>query len=206
MTIQEALDSWLAAGCDRMGQVAIRGLELCHWEDLGRIDLKVHTDPFQAREIAKLDDAGNFRPLTTAPTLRHGWRLVLRDTRELRQALDCFYPAMLGSLLAFREGRLRGVDFRETAGRQSGMYAIVKRISDEDAEATICRTCNSAGGCLKTILWKLEDQRPVTSLPPGKFDPTADQLGQPGHSIPLLCSEACNLLVAEARAQIKRNS
>ena len=48
---------------------------------------------------------------------------------------------------------------------------------------------------------------PSTGLPPEKFDPAHDQTGgrsgDEGTMIPLLCQEACNLLVAEARAVVK---
>ena len=48
--------------------------------------------PEDAIEIAKHDDAGNYRPLKTAPNLRHGWRLELETLEDLRRALDYFYP------------------------------------------------------------------------------------------------------------------
>ena len=44
---------------------------------------------------------------------------------------------------------------------------------------------------------------PSTRLPPEKFDPTHDQTGRSENTAPLLCQEACNLLVAECRKVVK---
>jgi hypothetical protein len=40
-------------------------------------------------------------------------------------------------------------------------------------------------------------------LPPEKFDPQHDQTGGGTAVVPLLCQEACNLLVAEARKVVQ---
>jgi hypothetical protein len=42
-------------------------------------------------------------------------------------------------------------------------------------------------------------------LPPEKFDPRSDQTGGGEAVVPLLCQEACNLLVAEARDVVQGN-
>ena len=55
--------------------------------------LKSFRSAEDAIDIAKYDDAGNYRPLKTSPDLRHGWRLELDSVEELRRALDYFYPA-----------------------------------------------------------------------------------------------------------------
>jgi DR2241 stabilising domain len=88
------LSAWLAQGGARIGQIALRstaaGFELRHVEDEARTDLALFTRWEDARPLANADDAGNFRPLKTVPTLRHAWRLVLRDAAEVRKALDYF--------------------------------------------------------------------------------------------------------------------
>lgn len=191
-----------------MGEIAIAApgsYELCHAADFGRAGLEVHGRPEAAREIARFDAAGKYRPLKTAPDLRRGWKLALPDVGALREALDYFYPAMLATRLAWEEGRLRITPLRETLGRQSGMYAVTKRIGDIPAQEMIGGFCASRGGCLKTILWPLAPGLPVTSLPPEKFDATANQDGSNEPCIPLLCVEACNLLVARAREVVKRS-
>ncbi len=170
----------------RIGQIVILkmpdGWELRHADDFGRGDLARHEGANEARHLANLDDAGAYRPLKTAPNLRHGWRLVLRDVEEVRRALDYFYPAMTGVWLSHTLNELRPVVFRETLGRQTGMYRVTQKITDEQARGMIDSFC---AGCLKCRLW---DGRAVPE--------SAD-------AIPLLCQEACNLLVAEARKVVK---
>src|SRR5437762_8626393 len=165
-----------------------------------------------AIEIAKYDDTGNYRPLKTAPNLRHGWRLELDTLEELQRALDYFYPGRLAVFNAWKKGRLQTTPLRETLDRQSGMYRVAAKISDSQLDDLVANFCRSNGGCLRTILWK-RDQKgtsPSTKLPDEKFDPRYDQagmLGRPGSTIPatvpLLCQEACNLLVAECRKVVK---
>lgn len=198
--IVTTLEKWLASGADRLGEILVRGsFELLHHADAERGDLQEFNNPIHAREIAQYDAAGNFRPLKTAPTLRRGWRLRLRDVRELREALDFFYPAMLGTLHAYEVGSLRVTPLRETLNRQTGMYAVTKKNSNEQAGALIGDFCRSETRCLKTILWRLDAATPITSLPPDKFDPRISQLGTGLPALPLLCAEGCNFLVAAAR-------
>ena len=128
-----------------------------------------------AASIAKFDDAGKYRPLKTAPNLRHGWRLDLANTRELRLALEIFYPGRLATLLAFEEDRLQTTPLRQTLQRQSGMYRVAATISDAQLDDVVANFCRSDGGCLRTILWKrdVSGAPASTKLPPEKFDPTA---------------------------------
>lgn len=191
-----------------MGQIAIRptadGYALTHVEDVGREGLSLHREPTDARRLATYDDAGGFRPLKTAPTLRHGWELIATDVAALRTALEGFYPAMLGTLLSFKAGELQCFDLNATLARQSGMYAITKRLTEGQADELISRVCCSPTGCLKTILWRISPERAISSLPPEKFDPAAAQFPASSASLPMLCAESCNLLVAAAREVVKK--
>lgn len=214
--VTAALSAWLAAGYEQIGEVRIRRgdgtFELTHYTDEGRDDLIAYSLPEDARDIANLDEKGLFRPLKSAPNLRRGWRLILGDLGSLRRALDYFYPAMLGVLLSHREETLVTVPLRETLGRQSGMYAVTRKITDEQANQLIgdfCRSERGAGGerfpgCLKTILWRISPATPVSSLPPAKFEVEQDQSGTCARALPMLCHEACNLLVAQARERVKK--
>jgi sirohydrochlorin cobaltochelatase len=165
-----------------------------------------------AIEIAKYDDAGNYRPLKTAPNLQHGWRLELDTLEELRRALDYFYPGRLAVFAAWKSGKLQTTPLRETLNRQSGMYRVAAKISDQQIDDLVADFCRSNGGCLRTILWKRDDDGVIAStrLPKEKFDPGHDQVqaqARPGSAIPatvpLLCQEACNLLIAECRKAVK---
>lgn len=206
--LTQALERWLADGFHQIGQVRIQRRDadflLCHWEDVQRTDLSPHSRPEEARQLSTYDDAGEFRPLKTAPNLRHGWSLHVPDVAALRVALDYFYPAMLGVLLSQERGELFPVALRETLGRQTGMYAVTRKATDEQAQATICEVCNSGSGCLKTILWRISPEVPVQSLPATKFDPQVNQLGIGGPALPMLCQEPCNLLVAKLREVVKQ--
>ncbi len=209
----DAIETALApilSDISRFGQVLIQrtnsaGFVLCHRDDEKAHDLEILRKPGDALGIARCDDAGKYRPLKTAPNLRHGWRLELVDLGELRRALDYFYPGRLAMLAAWTKNRLSTTSVRETLDRQSGMYRVAAKISDEQIDDVVGNVCRSDGGCLRTILWN-RDMRgaiPSTKLPPEKFDPIHDQTGRNENTIPLLCQEACNLLVAECRKAVK---
>jgi len=190
-----------------MGEVLItpgRGeYELRHYLDAGVEGLEAGKGAERARAIALYDGDGRYRPLKTAPNLRRGWRLVAEGLDELQAALDGFYPAMLGARLAMQEGRLRVTPLRETLGRQSGMYAITRKITDGQADALIAARCNLETGCLKKILWEISPGVAVGSLPRDKFDVGALMPDGTRASFPMPCAEACNLLVAKAREVVK---
>ena len=179
---------------------------LSHRDDEGRVDLQKSSNPEDALEIAHYDDDGNYRSLKTAPNLRHGWQLQLVDVQALRIAVDHFYPGRLAMFAAWKANRLTTTPLRATLDRQSGMYRIAAKISDQQLDPLIANFCRSDGGCLRTILWKRNAAGSVasTKLPPEKFDPAHDQTARGERTIPLLCQEACNLLVAECRKAVKR--
>jgi sirohydrochlorin cobaltochelatase len=205
-----ALGKSVAAGLRHIGQIAIECLDdgsfmLVHRDDAARDDLAVYHATEDAAELARFDDAGNYRPLKTAPNLRHGWRLTLRGVAELRTALDLFHPGRLAAFFAFEKHELVTTPLRGTLGRQSGMYRIAAQIDDPAADELAGSFCRSDGGCLRTILWRRDAQGTVAStrLPAEKFNPTHDQTGGGKPVLPLLCQEACNLLVAEARKVVQ---
>jgi sirohydrochlorin cobaltochelatase len=209
---ERALGDWLAKGLRCIGQIAIETGEegasvLRHREDKGRTDLVVSERADDAAELARFDDAGNYRPLKTAPTLRHGWELRLASLARLRLALDLFYPGRLAAFLAFEKNELIATPLRATLERQTGMYRIAAQIGEEQADELVGSFCRSDGGCLRAILWRRDAAGTVASrrLPSTKFDPRHDQAGGAQPVVPLLCQEACNLLVAEARAVVQGN-
>ncbi len=204
-TTQE-LGRWLRAGGKFVGQISIAcaddGWILSHTDDAERGDLPAFSKWEDARLLANFDDASAFRPLKTAPNLRHGWRLVLPDVHSVRLALDYFYPAMIGVWLAHSRGELVPVELHDTLARQTGMYRITQKLTHEQAQRLIAKQCRSDGGCLKTILWQIGPGITVPLLPPEKFRTDAT----PAAALPLLCHEACNILVAAARKLVKDES
>jgi sirohydrochlorin cobaltochelatase len=194
----------------RIGEIVVDRLQpgeftLRHRDDVTRADLEPHLTAEAAAEIARYDDAGEYRPLKTAPNLRHAWALRLRTAAECRLALDLFYPGRLAAYEAWAGESLTPTSFRETLARQTGMYRVAAKISDDRADVLIGSFCRSDGGCLRTILWTRDNNAtpPSTLLPPQKFDPAHDQTGRRERTTPLLCQEICNLLVAAARETVK---
>jgi sirohydrochlorin cobaltochelatase len=192
--------------CRGFGQVSIRkrdggGFVLLHRDDEDGERSQTFRNAEDAAEIARWDDAGNYRPLKTAPNLRHGWRLEIVDLSELRLALDLFYPGRLAIFATWKENHLKKTTLRETLDRQSGMYRIAAKISDEQIDEVVGNFCRSDGGCLRTILWKRDERgtTPSTRLTEAKYDPCSATAS----TIPLLCQEACNLLVNECRKVVK---
>ncbi len=202
-SVTENLRAWLDAGGHEIGEIHLQsapeGWQLRHRSDDRRTDLTTFSGAEAARELAHYTDTGEFRPLKTAPNLRHGWRLIVSNLPELRRALDYFYPAMLGVRVSHDRGRLGVVPLRATLARQTGMYRVTQKITDQQAQEMVGEFCRTDGGCLKRILWPLAADRPVTTLPAEKFSPNA------GPDVwPLLCHEACNLLIAKAREVVKK--
>jgi len=217
------------------GQILVQkeegaGFVVLHRDDKSLDDLQTHRNAEEAIEIAKYDDAGNYRPLKTAPNLRHGWRLELATLEELRRSLDYFYPGRLAVFAAWKSAYLKTTPLRETLDRQSGMYRVAAKVSDQQINNLVADFCRSDSGCLRTILWKRDKNGVIasTKLPKQKFDPAYDQLmaacsprpagdahasrppsshsgvaGSEAATVPLLCQEACNLLVAECRKVVK---
>jgi sirohydrochlorin cobaltochelatase len=212
-TAQErALRSWLEKGLRSIWRVAIDcradgTFDLTHQDDVSRLDLTSHEGPEGALDLARFDDAGNYRPLKTAPTLRRGWRLRVETIGGLWLALDHFYPGRLAAFFTFETDSLETTPLRETLERQSGMYRIAAQIEEEQANELVGNFCRSDGGCLRTILWRRDRSGtvPSTALPAEKFDARFDQTGTGRAIIPLLCQEACNLLVAEARRVVQES-
>ncbi|MGI8891000.1 MAG: DR2241 family protein [Chthoniobacterales bacterium] len=212
---ERVLSEWLASGARAFGQVLIEktdeGFLICHREDAGKTDLQHYRSPSDALELARLNDAGEYRPLKTAPDLRHGWILELTEKAALQEALEVFYPGRLAALAAWEAHRLEPTSLRATLNRQSGMYRVAATISDEEVDSLVGRFCRSQGGapgCLRTILWARDETkaRPSLRLPLDKFIAPLDQTGRGENVMPLLCQEACNLLVAEARKVVKESS
>ena len=159
---------------------------LSHRDDESVDHLQTFRNAQDAIEIAKYDDSGNYRPLKTAPNLRHGWRLELDTLEELRCALDYFYPGRLAIFAAWKRDQPQTTPLRETLDRQSGMYRVAAKISDPELDDLVADFCRSNGGCLRTILWKRDARATLTStkLPDEKFDPNVDQAASGSPSAP----------------------
>ena len=170
------------------GQVLIRaeppgGFYLCHRDEAGVVDLDLYADPRAAREISKLTDAGEYRPLKSSPNLRHGWALRVEDARGLGVAMNYLYPAGIVHWHLYREGRLEITDYRATAARQSGIYKRIQHLSDEGVQ-NAAKACCGEAVCLKKTLWDVDAE-------------TTLEMDRGEGEIP--CPEPCSIFVSFAR-------
>lgn len=196
--LHNLLTQFLAQESCLIGEIVVgRGFSLRHHLDkeVKNQELTLYDYPEAARQIARYDESGQYRALKTAPNLRRGWLLQLKNLEEVILALEFFYPAALNLWFSFLQGTLNPTSLRETLNRQSGMYRITRHLSDEQAQDLIGSFCCSEKGCLRKILWSINPEQPITSLPADKLSIATKSTSE----IPLLCREACNLIVTAAR-------
>src|SRR5215216_2188752 len=169
------------------GQVLVRptapGYSLRHRDDVDAANLELHEDPRSAREIAKLTEDGEYRPLKSAPNLRRGWEIRVPDGRELAIAMNYLYPAGIVHWYLHRVGKLEVTNFRESAARQSGIYKRIQRLSDRGVQDA-ARACCEDAVCLKKTLWDVDER-------------TALEMERGEGEIP--CPEPCSVFISFAR-------
>ena len=187
---RDAFAMWVDAAPDGrvFGQVVARpaptgGYTLRHVDDARADNLAVSEDPRAAREIARLTEGGEYRPLKSSPNLRRGWELRVADARPLATAMNYLYPAGVVHWHLNREGRLGLTSFRENAARQSGIYKRVQRLSDEGVQNAASACCEDAV-CIKRTLWDVDETTPL-GIHRGEGE------------IP--CPEPCSIFVSFAR-------
>jgi sirohydrochlorin cobaltochelatase len=208
LLINQRLEQWILSGGSSIGQISISqfkeggGYTLRHLEDVDSDLLERFSRPEDAREIAKYDAAGNYRPLKSAPTLKRGWKLDLGSLVCLRHALDYFYPAAVSNWASFQQVLPVTPSFvvplMETLGRQTGMYRITSRLTEEEAQHLTAQVCTSEGKCLRKIAWPIAAGQPIYSLPADKLDCLPQQ-----NELPVICCEACPIFIGAARETVK---
>lgn len=156
--------------------------------------LTVLDDPYRAREVAQTTEAGEHRPLKTAPDLRTGWSFEELDEAGLWTALDYLYPACAVHWHAGRTGALRITSWTDTAARQSGMYAPVRLLPPETLP-DLARACCTDDMCLRRIAWGRSESDAGPLVPEGVPEATGDLETA---SVP--CPEACSMFISFARA------
>ncbi len=187
---RESFAAWIDEAPEgrTFGQILIRpvgpgGYYLCHAEDTEEVDLTLHEDPRSAREIAKLTEMGEYRPLKSSPNLRRGWALRVADSRQLVAAMNYLYPAGVVHWYLDREGELEITNYRENAARQSGIYKRVQRLTDQGVQDAAKACCEDAV-CLKRTLWDVDQETPL-------------EMERGEGEIP--CPEPCSIFVSFAR-------
>ena len=78
------------------------------------------------------------------------------------------------------------------------MYRVAANISDEQINDVVAEVCRTDGGCLRHILWRCDAGGAIPSqkLPREKYE-------VPNESLPLLCQEACTILINACRKAVK---
>ena len=187
---REAFAAWVdeSPGGRKFAQVLVRrtgpsGYSLCHIDDAVAEGLKLYESPRDARELSKLTEDGEYRPLKSSPNLCRGWLLRLEDERELAKAMNYLYPAAIGHWHLCREGRLEVTNYRQNAARQSGIYKRVQALTDEGVQDA-ARACCEDAVCLKKTLWDVDESNPL-------------QMERGEGEIP--CPEPCSIFVSFAR-------
>jgi hypothetical protein len=187
---REAFAAWVDGAPEGrvFGQVLVRparplGYSLRHTDDAREDNLRVSENPQAAREIARLTEDGEYRPLKSSPNLRRGWELRVADGRSLATAMNYLYPAAVAHWYLHGEGRLDLTSFRENAARQSGIYKRIQRLSDQGV-LHAARACCADAVCLKQTLWDIDEDTPL-------------DVARGEGEIP--CPEPCSIFVSFAR-------
>jgi hypothetical protein len=172
-----------------LGDVGYRRYEVRHAADAGtaRAGLDHLDSPREARDLAKYDRKGRYRPLKTAPSLPGGWVLTDLTSRELVETIDDLYPATIANWYREREGTLDVTHWRETAERQTGIYDVVDELTREAAD-WVAETCCVDSQCLKRREWQYDED---------------DDIDVPGGDGPFPCREPCSLVIAASRKWTK---
>jgi len=166
-------------------------------------DLTVHTDPLDAREIRTFDEDEQYRPLSTAPTLRRGWAFVDLSPVDLVETVDTFYPATIANWHREREGDLDVTHWHEAVSRQTGIYGVVQtwdRGEGHEHVEWVAEACCQDSQCLKRREWEYDEDTPLEA---DRGDSEASETPRrgggeaAGGEFP--CREPCSLVVSAAR-------
>lgn len=204
MSLTQKLTEALDSGINQIGQIRIlqNPLRLHHIDDVNLDSLEVHTEPDDAREISLYSDDGEYRFTKGELSLKQGWIFQLKNIEDLRRAIDLFYPAALGLWQAHDSGRIRIQNLRDKLDRQTGMYRHARNVSNEGAQELVQCLCGPSNKCVKKILWKIDETIPLEDSEASRFEGIVGEAAE-GTAIPMVCQEACNFFVSEARKKSK---
>jgi len=204
MSLTKAFRNALNSGVNQIGQLRILRdpIRLHHIEDSDLDSLKVHTDPNDAREVGLYTPKGEYRFTKGELSLPTGWIFHLDSVEELRRTIDLFYPASLGLWKAWKKGDIRVQNLRDKLNRQSGMYRHARNVSDQGAQELVKCLCGPSNKCVKKILWKIDDEQSLEDSDASRFNGIVGKSDE-ATAIPMVCQEACNFFVAQARKKSK---
>lgn len=204
MSLTQKLTEALDSGIDQIGQLRLlqNPLRVHHLDDMDLEDLDVHTDPQDAREIGLYTPEGEYRFTKGELSLKRGWIFHLNSVDELRQTIDLFYPASLGLWNAWKGDTIRVQNLRDKLSRQSGMYRHARNVTDQGAQELVQSLCGPTNKCVKKILWQVDENQALTDSVASRFNGIVGNDTE-SNAIPMVCQEACNFFVAQARQKSK---
>ncbi len=164
------------------------GYDVRHADDTGvpAEELEAYDDPMEAREIARFDDEGGYRPMKGETTLPTGWVFRSLDADALTEVVGQVYPASLENRYLELNDALDVTHWDETSGRQTGIYADVDELTGEPLRCATEAFC--ASRCVKRREWEASEDENIDSQSEGGFP----------------CREACSLFVVGAREFVEQ--
>ena len=205
MSLTKVLADALESGINQIGQLRILRdpFRLHHIDDVNLDSLELHTNPDDARGIGLYTSGGEYRFTKGELSLRTGWIFELESLEELRRTIDLFYPASIGLWNATNHGNARIQNLRDKLNRQTGMYRHARNVSDEGAQELVKSLCGPSNKCVKKILWKIDETTPLETSEASSFNGIIGG-AEAATAIPMVCQEACNFFVAQARKKAKK--
>lgn len=167
----------------------------CHYanRDTPVDRLEVLKQAEDAHRLGCYTEAGEYRPLRSAPTLRRGWILRGLSETEFCLFVDLIYPAAIAHHAMAKQGVLRVCSFEEVAARQSGLYTVIRKLKEDQVRSLAGKICGE-GRCWKQPLW---------SVHMGEMKPVIQKVGVQGSwNIP--CPEPCSYWISIAQQRCEK--
>ena len=82
------------------------------------------------------------------------------------------------------------------------MYRHARNVSDQGAQELVQCLCGPANKCVKKILWRIDENIPLEDSEASRFQGIVGDATDKT-AIPMVCQEACNFFVSEARKKSK---
>jgi len=151
-------------------------------------ELDARDDPMKAREIARFDDDGGYRPMNGETTLPTGWVFPELDADGLFEVVGQIYPASIENRYLELNDSLDVTHWDETSERQTGIYADVEELRGEPLRSATEAFC--ASRCVKRREWEESGDKTIDSESENEGD--------------FPCREACSLFVVGAREFVEQ--
>ena len=132
------------------------------------------------RALAREDDAGGYRPLSGARSLRRDWRAHFADLDSFSAAAGEISPLAMEHNAMWELGELRVVGLEEVLARQAGRYAVAGELDMKSREAARAVLC---ARCVRQPIWHGGAPMQGTPLPSGA----------------IACPEPCSVMVSLCR-------